>query len=221
VRHGVVIVIHPRRSPLPVTPAPARRPRAFTLIELLVVIAIIAILIGLLRPAVQKVRDAAARNTRSNNMKQFGLAAHNYESANGALPAGFLGAMPSDSPYGTNTGIGSIGYNCQLVGAFVPLLPSVEQGALYNLLMAGAPAADYLSPAKRRPSFDSDGGFWNNRTAKVKTFLCPSHAGQDASWDCVLTSYQLSATQFPINIVAHGDTNSGRRTTCRSPAAPG
>jgi prepilin-type N-terminal cleavage/methylation domain-containing protein len=109
-----------------------KRSRGFTLIELLVVIAIIAILIGLLLPAVQKVRDAAARTQSQNNLKQLGLAINNLAGTyNTAIPPSY-GPFPSGSAF-----TGSL---------FTHMLPYIEQNNLYNLLVAGT--GSYLTAVK-------------------------------------------------------------------------
>ena len=112
-----------------------RRMFGFTLIELLVVIAIIAILIGLLLPAVQKVREAAARMSCQNNLHQIVLASMNYESAYGSLPPGVI--VSPNSP-----GIPSYTYDPPFAGPYtscmVFLLPFMEQQNIYNLIYNGA-----------------------------------------------------------------------------------
>ena len=133
---------------------------AFTLIELLVVIAIIGVLIGLLLPAVQKVREAAARLQCTNNLKQIGLAMMNYESTYGLFPAGYLDNMninPVDSSATSNpdpvTGWGW--------GALI--LPYLEQESLYKSISMSSIAMNNTSAAAI--AF---------RKTVIKGFLCPS-----------------------------------------------
>jgi prepilin-type N-terminal cleavage/methylation domain-containing protein len=134
--------------------------RGFTLVELLVVIAIIAILIGLLLPAVQKVRQAAARAQSANNLKQMGLACHNAHDANGKLPPGWVGTL--GAPNSNN--IGPYALRSSPTGTqanfFFFLLPYLEQSAVFETNGA------YFSPGNLINGED-------RRSTVVKTFVSP------------------------------------------------
>jgi prepilin-type N-terminal cleavage/methylation domain-containing protein/prepilin-type processing-associated H-X9-DG protein len=156
------------------------RPRGFTLIELLVVIAIIAILIGLLLPAVQKVREAAARLQCANNLKQIGLAIHNFHDTYGQFPTSGsdwhhgIAYQANGQPYGPDL---------QSAGFLYQILPFIEQQNLAKLTdVSGANTVLLPTPLYQPGSFmtrvDIDpagtrGGPLNN-TAVPKVYFCPS-----------------------------------------------
>jgi prepilin-type N-terminal cleavage/methylation domain-containing protein/prepilin-type processing-associated H-X9-DG protein len=142
------------------------RRSAFTLIELLVVIAIIAILIGLLLPAVQKVREAAARAQCSNNLKQWGLAMHNYHDVNGTLPYAGTRCFPAGSEI---AGGGCSGGGVAARKTFYVLVwPYIEQTALYSAYQQNI--GFYVSPNGPSPTKTETGLVVN----RVKTYYCPS-----------------------------------------------
>ncbi len=142
--------------------------KAFTLIELLVVIAIIAILIGLLLPAVQKVREAAAKTQCANNLKQVGLSLHSFASTYGCLPT-------SGEGYFSLAGVNTTGFDT--VSTFTAILPYMEQENVYKM----------INTARHYGSNDV-GGATGSVAAQVpfqtviKAFVCPAnpaHQGKD------------------------------------------
>jgi prepilin-type N-terminal cleavage/methylation domain-containing protein/prepilin-type processing-associated H-X9-DG protein len=154
-----------------------RRRTAFTLIELLVVIAIIAVLVGLLLPAVQKVREAANRMSCQNNLKQIALGAHNFHDTNGRFPVGCYIPWAKDGFHDTQDFTLPFGPNWA-----VYLLPYIEQGNLYNSVNVNAyPGTALPANLTNYPTYDRS---WRAlRAAVVKTYLCPSDANNQQMYN--------------------------------------
>jgi prepilin-type N-terminal cleavage/methylation domain-containing protein/prepilin-type processing-associated H-X9-DG protein len=143
------------------------RVRGFTLIELLVVIAIIAVLVALLLPAVQMARESARRSSCSNNLKQLGLAIHNYESVFQCIPPSSLYPCPAINPLTGSASCWGFG-----VGPLVSLLQFIEQSNIYNAYNAQLGVYGPYPPAANGPI-----SWWANTTVfnmQVALFLCPS-----------------------------------------------
>lgn len=125
--------------------------RGFTLIELLVVIAIIAILIALLLPAVQQAREAARRTECKNNLKQIGLALHNYHDVHNAFPSGWISV---------NAGVPNAHHGASGVGWATMILPQMEQNNAYQLFNSALPLTDPANAAFLQ--------------VQIKEYKCPS-----------------------------------------------
>ena len=150
--------------------------RGFTLIELLVVIAIIAVLVGLLLPAVQQAREAARRTQCKNNLKQMGLALQNYHDAFNTFPMGYCAALP----YVDGASDTSRGWAWSAA-----ILPQLDQGPLYNLLNFSQPVESSTLIQTRIPAYvcpsDSQGGSLLNIKTATGTLITQATASSYAA----------------------------------------
>ena len=184
-----------------------RRRSGFTLIELLVVIAIIAILIALLLPAVQSAREAARRSQCQNNLKQIGLALHNFEGTYGRLPMGCLGPwVPTDAP----------GNDIQWTGPLLLIMPFLEQNAIYNSTIRISRTEELVKDAAKTYYGWNYNPTYTAATAKIPGFVCPSSDPYQADLTTDYVCFSMNArkrTSFTLTPFAGGGNPPIARTT--------
>jgi len=191
--------------------------RAFTLIELIVAIVLIALLLGLLLPVVQWIRESEARIQCENNLKQIVLAAHNYASATAYMPSGWLGPNPNTSLVATPH------TEMQAVGCLCLLLPFLEYQKLWGELVSCAPSGRYFSVATAdAPWYDlpmtaNGTNMLTLATTQIPVLLCPSDQAIQRANGCILWQWGPITTatngypqNFDIYRSAPGATMLGR-----------